>query len=113
MSRQVSPSMGRVYGLLRVTRIWGMSRATVYRHRGRADEAARKKPGPLGALSDEDLIAAIRQRLRDSPFHGEGYPASCGRGCALPAFAPAAVMSCGSCGRTTCWPLSAPAGHAA
>lgn len=73
MSRQVSPSTGRVYGLLRVTRTWGVSRATVYRHRGRADEVAHKKPGPLGALSDEDLVAAIRQRLRDSPFHGEGY----------------------------------------
>ena len=73
MSRQVSPSMDRVYGLLRVTRIWGISRATVYRHRGRADEAAHNTPGSLGALSDEDLIAAIRQRLQDSPFHGEGY----------------------------------------
>ena len=28
--------------------------------------------------------------------------ASCGRGCALPASVPAAVVSCGSCGRTAC-----------
>jgi transposase InsO family protein len=34
---------------------------------------ARKKPGPLGAMSDEDLVAAIRQLLQDSPFHGEGH----------------------------------------
>jgi hypothetical protein len=31
MSRQISPSMNKVYGLHRVTRIWGVSRATVYR----------------------------------------------------------------------------------
>jgi hypothetical protein len=33
MSRQVSPSTNKVYGLLRVTGIWGVSRATLYRHR--------------------------------------------------------------------------------
>ena len=30
MSRRVSPSTDQVYGLQRVTRIWGVSRATVY-----------------------------------------------------------------------------------
>jgi transposase InsO family protein len=50
-----------------------VSRATVYRHRCQADEVVRKKPGPLGAMSDGDLVAAIRQLLQDSPFHGEGY----------------------------------------
>jgi putative transposase len=72
MSRQVSPATGRAYGLQRVTRIWGVSRATVYRHR-RPAAAARKKPGPLGAMADEGLVEAIQQLLRDSPFHGEGY----------------------------------------
>ena len=33
MSRRVSPSTNQVYGLQQVTRIWGVSRATVYRHR--------------------------------------------------------------------------------
>jgi hypothetical protein len=33
MSRQVSPSASQVYGLQRVTRIWGVSRATIYRQR--------------------------------------------------------------------------------
>ncbi len=33
MSRQVSPSTEQVYGLQRVTRIWGVARATIYRHR--------------------------------------------------------------------------------
>jgi len=73
MSRQVSPSTDKVYGLQRVTRFWGMARATVYRHRHPAGVAERKRPGPLGAMSDDDLVVAIRQLLTDSPFHGEGY----------------------------------------
>jgi transposase InsO family protein len=73
MSRQVSPSTNRVYGLQRVTRLWGVSRATVYRHRRPLAAGERKRPGPLGAMSDEGLVAAIRQLLQDSPFHGEGY----------------------------------------
>jgi transposase InsO family protein len=73
MSRQTSPATEQVYGLQRVTRIWGVSRATVYRHRRSAAMVARKRPGPPGAMADEALVAAIRQLLRDSPFHGEGY----------------------------------------
>jgi putative transposase len=72
VSRQVSPSTKRVYGLERVTRVWGVSRATVYRHR-RPAVVSRRRPGPRGAMADEALVAAIRQLLRDSPFHGEGY----------------------------------------
>ena len=73
MSRQVSPSTAQVYGLLRVTRLWGVSRATLYRHRHRSAEAVRRRPGPQGVMADEGLVAAIRQLLEDSPFHGEGY----------------------------------------
>ena len=73
MSRQVSPSTAQVYGLLRVTRLWGVSRATLYRHRHRSAEAVRRRPGPQGAMADEGQVAAIRQLLEDSPFHGEGY----------------------------------------
>ena len=73
MSRQVSPSTNQIYGLQRVTRFWGMARATVYRHRHPTQAVERKRPGPLGAMSDDDLVVAIRQLLTDSPFHGEGY----------------------------------------
>jgi putative transposase len=73
MSRQVSPSTAQIYVLLRVTHLWGVSRATLYRHRHRSAEAVRRRPGPQGAMADEGLVAAIRQLLEDSPFHGEGY----------------------------------------
>jgi transposase InsO family protein len=73
MSQQVSPSAGRAYGLQRVARLWGVSRATIYRHRHPTQVVERKRPGPRGAMADEDLVAAIRQLLTGSPFHGEGY----------------------------------------
>src|SRR4051794_41548228 len=73
MSRRVSPSTDQVYGLQRVTRIGGVSRATVYRHRHRSEAIERRRPGPLGAMTDEELVRAIRRLLQDSPSHGEGY----------------------------------------
>src|SRR3954452_285867 len=73
MSRQVSPSTDRIYGLQRVTRIWGVSRATVYRHRHPPQALERRQPGPLGAMEDKELVPAIRRLLTASPFPGEGY----------------------------------------
>ena len=73
MSRRVSPSTDQVYGLQRVTRIWGVSRATVYRHRHQPEAIERRRPGPLGAMADEELVQAIRRLLTAAPFHGEGY----------------------------------------
>lgn len=73
MSREVSPSTDRSHGVLRVTRIWGTSRATLYRHRRCDDPGPRRRPGPLGPRPDEALVEAIRDLLADSPFHGEGH----------------------------------------
>jgi transposase InsO family protein len=73
MSRQVSPSTGKVYGLSRVTRLWGVARATLYRHRRPTKVVGRERPGPRGAMPDEDLVVAIRRLLTHSPFHGEGH----------------------------------------
>ena len=73
MSRQVSPSTRRPYGILRVTRLWGGSRATLYRHRRSDPPRCRRRPGPLGPMPDEALVEAIRQVLVASPFHGEGH----------------------------------------
>jgi transposase InsO family protein len=73
MSRTVSPSTHRPYGLLRVAQVWSVSRATVYRRRRHDAPHPRRRPGPVGPLPDDDLVAAIRGLLADSPFHGEGY----------------------------------------
>ena len=59
MSQRVSPATGRIYGLERVTRIWGVARATIYRHRHRAEATHRRKSGPLGAMADQDLAGMI------------------------------------------------------
>ena len=73
MSRAVSPSSGRAYGLARVARVWGVARATVYRRRRPAPEVPRRRPGPGGPMPDADLLEAIRAVLAASPFHGEGH----------------------------------------
>ena len=74
MSRQVSPSANRSYGVQRVTRVWGTSRATLCRHRGQCHELRpRRRPGPLGPMPDEGLVEEIRALLAASPFHGEGH----------------------------------------
>ena len=73
MSRQVSPSTNRSYGVLRVTRLWGTPRATLYRHRRCDEPRRRRRPGPVGPMPDAALVEAIRELLADSPFHGEGY----------------------------------------
>jgi putative transposase len=73
MSRQVSPSTNRPYGVLRVTQLWRTARATVYRHRRHDAAPPRRRPGPVGPMPDDDLVAAIRGLLAESPFHGEGY----------------------------------------
>src|SRR4051794_3288710 len=72
MSQRVSPSTAEPYGIERVTRLWGVARATVYRHR-RPDRGERRRPGPVGAMADAALVGEIRKLLEDSPFHGEGY----------------------------------------
>jgi putative transposase len=73
MSLATSPSTHRTYGVLRVTQVWGASRATVYRHRWCDEPRLRRRPGPVGPMPDEALVEAIRTLLATSPFHGEGY----------------------------------------
>jgi putative transposase len=74
VSRQVSPSANRSYGVQRVTRVWGTSRARLYRHRRWCDEPCpRRRPGPVGPMPDAALVEVIRELLAASPFHGEGH----------------------------------------
>ncbi len=112
MSRQVSPSTAQVYGLLRVTRLWGVSRATLYRHRRPTKVVERKRLGPCGAMADEDLVVAIRQLLTDSPFHGGGHREPWARlrfaGIRTSRRRVLRLMR-----RTACWRINVPAGHVA
>ena len=74
MSHMVSPSTSRFYGLARVSRIWNVSRAGVYRFLKAAPSTANgRRPGPVGACSDAELRDHIRRQIEASDFYGEGY----------------------------------------
>src|SRR3954463_6866268 len=73
MSRTVSPSSGKPYGLARVCRVWRASRASVYRHLSSSRPKPPRRPGPVGSMPDPALLEAIRAVLGASPFHGEGH----------------------------------------
>jgi putative transposase len=75
MTGITSPSVQRRYPLATVCRIWGVSRATLYRRRsaGLANDHPPGRRGPQGVCSDADLLAAIREVIEASPFTGEGY----------------------------------------
>ena len=55
MSRTLSPSSGRPYGLARVCRVWRASRASVYRHLSSFRPKPSRRPGPVGPMPDAAL----------------------------------------------------------
>jgi len=73
MSHTVSPSSNKPYGVARVVAVWHVARSSVYaaRQRERHPRQAQKR-GPR-VLSDEQLLAEIRQLLEAPVFAGEGY----------------------------------------
>lgn len=73
MSRTLSPSSQKRYGVAQVIAVWGLARSTYYaaRHREQHPRALQKR-GPK-RLSDEELADQIRQVIEESVFHGEGY----------------------------------------
>ena len=77
MSATTSATTGRRYGLERVCRMWERSRSALYARRARARRLERgarpARRGPTPALSDAQLLAAIRRDLARSPFQGEGH----------------------------------------
>ena len=77
MSGAYSISTRQRFGMARVCSVWGVSRATVYRHRAAASAANTPRPpqrrGPQGACSDAALLVHIRAVIDASPFSGEGY----------------------------------------
>jgi transposase InsO family protein len=78
MSRAISPSTQRRYGLARVCRVWQVARSTVYWHRTQAaippeQRAAPQRRGPRTGLTDAELTTRIRSLLTTAGFHGEGH----------------------------------------
>jgi len=63
--------------LARVCRVAGVSRSAACEQRRRrsAPVPARllRRPGPVGALPDSELLAAVRREIRESKFVGEGH----------------------------------------
>jgi putative transposase len=61
-----------------VCRVAGVSRSAAHEQRRRrrasaVETPARRRPGPVGALPDAELLAEIRRDLDESPFVGEGH----------------------------------------
>jgi putative transposase len=74
MSRTLSPSTTRRYGVRMVTQEWELGRSTVYAARQRRREAKLpKKRGPRTRWADAELTEKIRADLEASPFVGEGH----------------------------------------
>jgi transposase InsO family protein len=75
MSRAISPSANRPYGVVMVTQEWGIPRSTYYEQLERRASLppAPKKRGPKTSLSDDDLVTKIREVLSEAEFVGEGY----------------------------------------
>ena len=74
MRATVSPSTRRRYPLTMLCQVWRVARSSVYATAAPHEGAtAVSKRGPKTAVSDPDLVAAIRRVLSETPFHGEGY----------------------------------------
>ena len=71
MSQAISPVSRRPYGLAAVCRICRIARSGVYRSQAPPSSAPAERRGPVGAMPDAALLAAIRDVLAASPFHGE------------------------------------------
>jgi putative transposase len=73
MSRTVSPSSTRPYGVARVVAVWNLVRSSFYAARQRErDPREAQQRGPK-VFSDAELITEIRQLLDAPVFAGEGY----------------------------------------
>jgi len=73
MSRTLSPSSKRAYGVARVIAVWQLARSSYYAARQRQLQPRVAAKRGSRRLSDEELAGEIRQVLEQSVFHGEGY----------------------------------------
>ena len=78
MADVTSPTAGRRYGVARVCQVWKVPRSSFYAAQQASAAEAGPEPsparrGPKPAISDDDLLAAIRADLARSPWTGEGH----------------------------------------
>jgi putative transposase len=77
MAQATSPAGGQRYGVRRVCRAWDVPRSSFYAARQPTPASTLPRPparrGPKPAVSDEALLAAVRQDLARSPWTGEGH----------------------------------------
>jgi putative transposase len=78
MAEATSPATGRRYGVARVCRVWEVPRSSFYAALqvgadGATSTTNPARRGPEPAVSDQDLLAAIRADLARSPWTGEGH----------------------------------------
>lgn len=75
MSRGLSSATGKCYGVERMSRVLRIPRSTIYarRHAAIVPKPTPAKRGPKPAISDDALLEAIREDLKNSPFKGEGH----------------------------------------
>jgi len=73
VSRTVSPSSDRPYGVARVVTVWALARSSFYAARQRLQRP--QPPGKRGPKvhTDEELVVEIRKLLAEPVFTGEGY----------------------------------------
>src|SRR5262245_66095468 len=72
MTTETSPATGRRYPLTMVCAVFRVPRPTVYAQTAVKVTTGGKR-GPQTIGSDDDLVAAIRVVVADTPFHGEGH----------------------------------------
>jgi putative transposase len=74
MSATISPTTGKLYGVERVCDVWEVSRSSFYDRKVRAaNPPVARKRGPKTSISDDELLALVRDDLASSSFIGEGH----------------------------------------
>jgi putative transposase len=75
MSRALSPSSNKPYGVARVAAAWAIPRSTFYAVQARQSQPAGlpAKRGPKTLFTDQELTQQIRRVIGQTPFFGEGH----------------------------------------